>query len=102
MGIPQSKEILIKKKKRRRKKEMTMMKKQQLPSLGIPVSSPLSKHLTLSPMFFIKVFCRSIKAAASFMLPLIYIDKDYEAIRWFITSAFTYPQLRLQVSLGLR
>lgn len=78
-----------------------MTKKKQLSSLGIPVSSPLSKHLTLSPMYFIKVFCRSIKAAASFMLTLIYIDKDYEAIRWLIKFAFTYPQLRFQVSLVL-
>lgn len=76
-------------------------KQQQLPSLGIPVSSPLSKHLTLSPMYFIKVFCSSIKAAASFTLSLIYIDKDYEAIICLIMFAFTYPQLRFQVSLVL-
>lgn len=101
MGIPLGKEILIKKNKRRRKKEITMTKKQQLPSLRTPVSSPLSKHLTLSPMYFMKVFCNSIKAAASFPLSLIYIDKDYEAIIWLIMFAFTYPQLRFQVSLVL-
>lgn len=35
------------------------------------------------------------------MLTLIYIDKDYEAIRWLIKFDFTYPQLRFQVSLVL-
>lgn len=55
----------------------------------------------LSPMYFIKVFCTSIKIAASLMLSLIYIDKDYESIRWLIKFAFTYPQLRFQVSLVL-
>lgn len=78
-----------------------MKQQQQLPSLGIPVSSPLSKHLTLSPMYFIKVFCTCIKVAASPMLSLIYIDEDYESIRWLIKFAFTYPQLRFQVSLVL-
>lgn len=35
------------------------------------------------------------------MLSLIYIDKDYESIRWLIKFGFTYPQLRFQVSLVL-
>lgn len=71
---------------------MTMtMKKKKLPSLGIPIPSPLSKHLTLSPMYFIKVFCTSIKTAASLMLSLIYIDKDYEAINGSLSLPLLTP-----------